>query len=853
MAAIGGVYNRGERRHWRTLRAVMWLGIILVLATGVSGCRGCRKATTKTQEEVEKELAQKKEEPKKPFQSERLVTQPAGGTSDMGKSGKEKSTGGILTGKEFDDRESVERSYKAGHWTGVSWENVKANDYDFVGEMEIAATDVKGPPLPLPATPYYLTTARQAALPKGQAKIFDSVFYVPPNAIDTPKAYISCRLNASRGGGTVLEPPNSMLKDMPSYQYHFIVLARVPEQYGFLHNLYSVKPFNINDMDNRIEPYYRITQIRSERQAQLPAHPLLWTSIAYVLWDDAAPTALDPGVQRAFLDWLHWGGQLILSGPDTLDGLKGSFLEPYLPATASGERKIGADELAEINAFTGKTIRKLAPVRPWSGIQLQKHPQAEFVAKSGNLLVERRVGRGRIVASAFRLGDREFANWPGVDEFFNAFLLGRPPRCFMQDKEAKLKVRWADGHERLDAARITNLRFFTRDAGLKLEDYCPDLPKEVELPMSDGGDQWNMSSLRPPPPGPGIAAWNDFSPVAAAARESLLGAAQVEIPDRTFIFLFLFVYLIVLVPFNWSVFHTFDRVEWAWVAAPIVAIISTVLVIKLAQLDIGFVRARTEIAVLEIQGEHPRGHLTRYNALYTSLSTPYDFHFEDSGAAVLPFPSVKDKKLFAMAPGQQLRNLRYTRSDQANLEGLPVPSNSTALMHSEEMFDLGGKLALVQNISGGLEILNKTRLSLQGVGLIKKLESGNLQVAWVGKLEPGAIRTVVWVNRSSTQSGGRLWPDERDQSPLTATKDPVALKGELNLRQLLDLAEKLENMHPGEIKLLAWMDAALPGLNIRPAAPQSRHAALVLAHLDYGKDEEPRPDANTVESIKIGQ
>jgi hypothetical protein len=84
---------------------------------------------------------------------------------------------------------------------------------------------------------------------------------------------------------------------------------------------------------------------------------------------------------------------------------------------------------------------------------------------------------------------------------------------------------------------------------------------------------------------------------------------------------------------------------------------------------------------------------------------------------------------------------------------------------------------------------------------------------------------------------------------MTAAKDPGELKGELNLRNLLDLAEKLETMRPGEIKLLAWMDTALSGLNINPAAPQSRHAALVLAHLDYGKDEEPRPDVNTTDKL----
>ncbi len=45
------------------------------------------------------------------------------------------------------------------------------------------------------------------------------------------------------------------------------------------------------------------------------------------------------------MDWLHWGGQLMVNGPDSLDLLKGSFLEPYLPATSGGSRKISAGDL----------------------------------------------------------------------------------------------------------------------------------------------------------------------------------------------------------------------------------------------------------------------------------------------------------------------------------------------------------------------------------------------------------------------------------------------------------------------------------------------------------------------------
>ena len=129
------------------------------------------KDPPKTLEELEKELAQKKEKPKDPFEAKRLVTQPAGGTS----AGEEIGQGeidfrGIQPPRNSNDRESAGRLCKVGHWTGVSWENVKANDYDFVGEMEIAANDVKGQPLPLPATPYNLTIGQTGGPAQGSGQ-----------------------------------------------------------------------------------------------------------------------------------------------------------------------------------------------------------------------------------------------------------------------------------------------------------------------------------------------------------------------------------------------------------------------------------------------------------------------------------------------------------------------------------------------------------------------------------------------------------------------------------------------------------------------------------------------------------
>ena len=313
----------------------------------------------------------------------------------------------------------------------MSLEEAKTNHFDFVGELELAVTDNEGRPLPLRASPFELTISRDMALAKGQAKSLESLLFVPPG---NPSVWAAYHLNAGGPAGASFEAADPLAGHMPSYQYYFVVLAAVPELYGYLKDRLRLRSSRRAAWTTAAEPYYRVAMLGG-RRASLPSHANQWTSIACVLWDDASPTALEPAQQQAMLDWLHWGGQLILSGPDTLDGLRDSFLAPYLPAIATGTRKLDKNDLAALGGFSGKAIRPLAPVRPWSGVRLQKHPQAEFLPGAGQLLVERRVGRGRIVASAFRLSDREFADWPGCDEVYNAFLLRRPPRKYVEGSE----------------------------------------------------------------------------------------------------------------------------------------------------------------------------------------------------------------------------------------------------------------------------------------------------------------------------------------------------------------------------------------------------------------------------------
>ena len=404
--------------HARLLpRGLVCLALGLALLASVPGCGGCRKDPAQAEKDREKKLAEerakKKEEPKPDFEVDRLMARP---------------TSRLTAGRS----EPLGALYKPGHWTAATLE-AKANNFDFVGDLEIVVTDGKGEAIPLQGTPFDLTTSSQVTLGKRQRpKPFEAIFFVPPTH---PFPAASCRLNWRNGGRRAWQGPN-LLSRMPAYQYHLVVIASLPENYAYLKSLASVGPPTDEFGGNPTKPYYNVALIGAEkpdpqRRLPLPPYGLWWTSIACVLWDDAAPDALDQPQQQALLEWLHWGGQLILSGPGTLEKLSGSFLAPYLPATAApGARQLTQGDFEPLQKWSGKSARSLLPPKDWTGVKLQLHAEAQSMPGSGGLLVERRVGRGRVVVSAFGLSSRALRSWPVTDEILNAFLLRRPPRKF---------------------------------------------------------------------------------------------------------------------------------------------------------------------------------------------------------------------------------------------------------------------------------------------------------------------------------------------------------------------------------------------------------------------------------------
>ncbi len=755
------------------------------------------------------------------------------------------------------------QAVKPGHWATGS-ERMRAIYQDFVGESATSVVNARGEAYPVDGTPVVLESTRPVTLAKGQPKEIATTFLVPQSS---QAMQVRSELT-ERGFGRSLRTQVPVAR-MPSYQYYFVVLAKEPSRYTLVKTLDSVNvPWDgeteVDDTDDPL--HYRVVSLAADRVIPLPDNPLTWTSIAYVLWDEVDPKLFTPEQARALVDWLHWGGQLIVSGPDSLNRLRGSFLEPYLPATSGGSRQIAADDLRELNRnwmiHSPHGGQPLAPKPPWSGIELVESPDQKKLdllgRTTGGLIVERRVGRGRIVVSAMQLAERDLVNWKsGFESLFNGGILRRPQREYRPGYYGDLTLAWADPeliNRRLDARLTTGLRYFTRDLGVDTNYRYVDVTDPNIAAGLPG--QPPIRELRPPENAGGLGAWNDFSATASAARESLVDAAGVEVPDTSFVVICLTMYLVALVPLNWLVFNAIGRVEWAWIAAPVIAVLGTWAIVDRARLDIGFVRAQTELGVLELQPNYDRGLLARYTALYTSLSTTYDLKFENLSAVAAPFSTSDKPQGPAAAEGGAV--CRYERFDAVRLAGVFVPSNTTNMVHSEQMLPLQGAIRLDRSVSQGRQqIENRSQLWLHSVAIVERTASAEetdvagakppaLRGFWIGELRPGESRPASFAMPIVVG---------KDESPFAkerAAEERLQNVPRLNLEPLFRLALDVNSFEPGERRLVGRLDEVLTGETVSPEASQVRGAVLVVAHLDYGSGPAPLPDLNTRQDVAKG-
>jgi hypothetical protein len=748
------------------------------------------------------------------------------------------------------DDAMVGQFVKPGHWHSARQVLQARNDALPSGRLQTAFVDRHGLPLSS-AGSWTLLSTRPVSLPRNTPKRVDLLFFTPLLQARGQVGFVQTTLHPRDGRRRLAAPATEPTLRLQPYQYHLVVLASQPDRYGFLKSLPSVQPRRASWSASGLDGDYVVVLPKSHGGVDVPAHPLAWTSIAYVVWDELDPQLLTADQYAALLDWLHWGGQLIVSGPRSLDLLAASPLAPYLPARedpAGSSPAWDRELLRDLRGSPGAAPD--ASAAPPEMIPLVPTGTAQYVPRSSRLAIEHRVGRGRLVITAFPLSHPTVVRWPGFDSFFHASLLRRPPRSITTTRGGQVLEAWQAGISRDDPRLTCRLRYFCRDAravadtdqagGLSsaadrstadsawLEDLAPNarrLWKSLDILGFRGGEA-------------GVAGWNDHSDAAATARRILTAAAGISVPSKNFVAWALGVYLLVLVPVNWVLFRLLGRVEWAWLAVPVISVAGTLAVVRGAQLNVGFARSRTELAVLETQPGYSRGHLTRYLGLYASLSTTYQLRFDEPTA--LAQPLLSDGQAGRSPFSRQPTEVTLHRDAAASLSGFRVQSSTTGMVHTEQMIDLEGNWHLRGTAEAPL-VANDTDEDLHGAALIRRDAEGEVQVAWVGHLPAGRSQAVRFQWLRENRVDFPEWSASRQAAAMPA--------GQLSLGPLLTLAADPQRLGPGQGVLVGWTDRPMPGLAIRPAASQQIVRTVIVAHLRYAPWPAPQPDAQAFRQV----
>ncbi len=929
---------------WLRMLAITALLGSALLTTGCGGCRGKLEDEVAKKQREEEEQQKKKEKPKDDFETREPVVLPGHFPEERKRAAEaennEEESNNSLQDRLQEMANSRSRMRfnrtKNGHWVTANFQ-VIANNYNAECDLVAQSITANGREVPIPSTDYFLVSSRPASLPKGEWKNLETNVFLPRR--DTRTSVANIRFELLRTGGLTqinLPQPTSLLKP---FQQHMVLLSERPESYKFLE---FADPIHLRGQSlsngETFPPFYYLVGSVPGDPVPLPRQSLNWTTIAYLIWDDFDPDKLGREQQVALVDWIHFGGQLILSGPGCLDRLQNSFLADYLPAQFEGSVNLTNDDLVELNKNwsivkneTNPRSLQISDKIPLLGVRFKPHVDANFIDGTGEIAIERRIGRGRIVATAFSINAPIVAKWQSFPSFLNNALLRKPARKFGASEEVELNFVWIDDQTtNLDPLMSTTLRYLSRDLSRngtpeqspyslasELEDNLDyrvqfavpiqqqtSQAKRTDLPVRNPQDHLHFGGFADAPQS-GPCGWNDDSGISIAARETLKEAAGITPPSSGFVLQMLAAYLVVLVPINWAIFRLMGRVEWAWIAAPFIAIVGAVLVVKMASLDIGFVRSNTQIGLLEVHGGYPRAHATEYSALYTSLSTGYNVDLDNPSAQSLPFARVNESQF--VQDKETTSQVTLRRTSENRLEGFQIQSNSTGLLHTEFMLDLQGAISCRFDDDGKPTGLNNgSFLDLSNIGILYRDQAGNYSLAWVGELAAEAavdqltlesvsaeavadrwhqiqlfsssarMAEEIW-NRNVDEPGARLgleqlqtFPELADDWPrwdrlfrqMMAMSDSndgkidqlvfqrvfqlVKNESGIRLGRVFDCVVENLQLAPGECRMIATTNQKIGQTRFEPEATQTDQQTLVVVHLKHPPLPIARRDENAL-------
>lgn len=659
---------------------------------------------------------------------------------------------------------------KPNHWVAIQNEGFSKKE-DFNGVLTHSMRKANQQPRALSGTRYFMRTRRPASLAKEQLKKFEVPAYIP----DVEAITYSPQLK-TLGGSDVVTELDRLLKLEP-HQYHMVLLTDAPESYRFMNVLPSVwnlrlnrhlqdvnfsmgseEEFDFTGETNTMELgalSYKLTISDWDDAPELPSNVQQWTSIAYLIWTDGfSPEDLSVDQQQAIIDWLHFGGQLLVCA-DAIDTLSDSFLAPYLPVRPTGKENSDGQQMNRlVQSWSLQRDSNGQLVHPTftSDDKLvlttwEKRAAGQDLANCAGLAVEQEVGRGRVTCVAFPLNYNKLRSWSSFDNWFNACVLRRPGRKF-HDLDAfnsfEVETRMDDGFNWLDVRKphdqpsfYSNVRFLSRDWTSRTADsYLKRMagPQYVGDSILDSVDRRFHNDNPDSSPG----AWNDYSAFASAARETLKDQAGITPPKREWVLKALLLYLAVLVPGNYLVFRLIGKLEWAWFSIPAISVLGGIAVVRAASLDIGFSNKQLQVNVVEMVPEYDRVHIAGFGSLYSSLTTSFRYSSDNPTTLTLPFPT-------ANVPTEldEPRPAEFTFNVGKNVTFGPqsVLSNTMEMFHFEQVASVGGTI----HYRGDRVVDNQSSMNLQDVFVLRHNPNvREMEYARVGELKAGQTTTLEW-------------------------------------------------------------------------------------------------------------
>jgi hypothetical protein len=745
---------------------------------------------------------------------------------------------------------------KANHWSTLTLE-LRANRADFEGALESF-------PLLLHGMPQEVSFRRPLRLIKEQRSNL-SLQVMPPQV---PRELL---ISLSRTDAIRAEEIwQASLRTLEPHQMLVVVLSKEANSsyapWGRLTSLIPSTAERDSPTTLELQRYYRLVLPLEVDRIPLSPHPLSWTPISHVIWDGLAPDVLGLSQQEAMLDWLHWGGQLILVGGAgaNFSLLRDSFLSPYLPATASSEnRLLSAKDLAGLSAAYrppvtppnpndstqpvpltrleayarfGRRYLEPAPIQPapgrpvyLTGLTPELGATTIPLDKDGSsiLAVERRVGRGRITMLALNPTDPSLMAWGGIDTLIRRVILRRPEEMVFDPGSMPLGDSTSPQFRiSLTGPDLSWYRITSRDTGLPSApapnpestaanrgSLSPDFATSSMDFTGAGTGLSNMSRQ-------GVAEWLDGATFPLLAAEQLEKSSGITIPNSRFVLNVILAYLLVLVPLNWLLCRfVFNRREWAWAIVPFLAIGFGVAVERVAAFDIGFESALDEVDLLELQGDYPRGHLTRFASIYSTSRSSYALSFpNDPTALCLPLDTRRS------IGGEDRVKTIWQSYPIPTLAGFLVQPRSLSMFRAEQMMTLSGTFRIEEE-GASKTLLNESGLEIHDAVLIDATNLDHPIETKIGTIKPGeSIDLKNWETRANP-----------------AISEPVAGPDPTPFLDALRQAWELRPENRGEIRLVGWTQAPRDGLTVEPEVDRRRGFTAVLAHIRMGPP--PSPDS----------